>query len=216
MTTSLRLSTAIERIRQRGALLVYPINNRREPRSLWHEFFPDSQMVWDWNEDADTRVAQVWQLMKQLSDCRQVVYSKWYRGRATFFSLELFAAMLRVRARSRDPRHILTDESRRILEILENNSPISTRELKRFAELQGRENEPAYARAMKELFTSLLIVGFGEVDDGAFPSALVGATELLFGALCREAEELALGEARKVVDRFMPDGTHFRRFLEEL
>ena len=210
-----RLSTAIERIRQRGALLVYPINNRPEPRALWHEFFPNSEMVWDWNEDGDTRVAALWQLMKQLSDSREVVYSKWYRGRATFFSPELFSAMLRVRAGSRDSRRSLSDASRTILEILENNSPLSTRELKRFAELQGKENEPIYTRVMKELFTSLLIVGFGEIDDGAFPSALVGATELLFGELCREAEKLAVGEARKTVNRFMPAGTHFRRFFEE-
>jgi hypothetical protein len=172
-------------------------------------------MVWDWNEDGDARVAGLWQLMKQLSDSREVVYSKWYRGRATFFSLELFRAMLRMRSASRDPRHTLSDAGRLILEILENNSPLSTRELKRFAELQGRENDRIYTRAMKELFTSLLIVGFGEIDDGAFPSALVGATELLFGELCRDAERLSVVGARKVVERYMPERSHFRKFFED-
>jgi hypothetical protein len=33
---------------------------------------------------------------------------------------------------------------------------------------------------MKFLWTRLLIVGVGEVDDGAFPSLAVGATELVF------------------------------------
>src|SRR5262245_62321941 len=53
----LQLSTAIARIRDRGALLVFPINNRPQPPSLWMEFFPKSPMIWDWNEDADSRVA---------------------------------------------------------------------------------------------------------------------------------------------------------------
>ena len=94
------LSKAVDRIRERGVLLVFPINNREEPRSLWSEFFPGTRMVWDWNEDGDMRVAEMWQLMKLLSDSSEVVYSKWYQGRATFFSRELFAAMLAVRRRS--------------------------------------------------------------------------------------------------------------------
>jgi hypothetical protein len=48
---------------------------------------------------------------------------------------------------------------------------------------------------MKELWSRLLIVGFGEVDEGAFPSLAVGATRLLFEPLYEEAKELAPGEA---------------------
>jgi len=210
----LQLSTAIACIRDRGALLVFPINNRPQPPSLWTEFFPKSPMVWDWNEDADSRVAELWHLMKVLSDSRQVVYSKWFQSRATFFSLELFTAMLRLRASLRDPRHTLSQDGRTILEVLENNSPLSTRELKQAAGLQGKINEAAYSRAMKQLFTQLLIVGFGEVEDGAFPSAAVGATDLLFAELCREADEMPLRKAEEVVDRFLPEGSHFGRFFQ--
>jgi hypothetical protein len=67
---------------------------------------------------------------------------------------------------------------------------------------------------MKELFTQLLIVGFGEIDDGAFPSAAVGATELLFSDLWREADEMTYTEAKVVVDQFLPEGSHFRRFFD--
>jgi hypothetical protein len=171
-------------------------------------------MIWDWNEDADHRVAELWQLMKILSDSRQVVYSKWFQSRATFFSLDLFRAMLRVRASGRDPRRDLSEGGRTILEVLENNSPLSTRELKEAAGLQGKINEAAYSRAMKELFTALLIVSFGEVEDGAFPSAAVGATDLLFGELCRESEDTPLRKAQEVVDRFLPAGSPFRRFFD--
>jgi hypothetical protein len=196
--------------------LVYPINNRPEPRSLWSEFFPKTPMVWDWNEDGDARVAGMWQLMKRLSQTGDVVYSKWYQGRATFFSRELFTAMLAVQRRRSDLRLQLSGGAKTVMEVLQNNSPLSTKELKKLADLQGREHEAQYNRAMKELFSILLIVGFGEVEDGAFPSLAVGATELLFSDLWTRAEDMRLPEAQSVIDRFMPERSHFKRYLDRL
>jgi len=206
---------AISRINDKGVLLVFPVNNRPLPSSLWSEFFPGTRMVWDWNDDAAGPVHDMWALMKRLSDCREVVYSKWYQGRATFFSRELFTAMLCLRSVRSDPRRRLSSTARHLLEVLENNSPLSTRRLKEWTDLQGRMNEPVYSRAMKELFSSLLIVGFGEVDDGAFPSLAVGATELLYDDLWRQAEAMSARKAQSIVDSFMPDGSHFRRYFEK-
>jgi hypothetical protein len=208
-----QFSSAVTRIRQHGALLVFPINNREHPHSLWAEFFPRTRMVWDWNEDSDHRVGEMWQMMKRLSDCREVVYSKWYQGRATFFSHEVFSAMLATQRAHQ--RHRLSEMARVLFEVLENNSPLSTRKLKEFAGLQGKANEAAYNRGMKELFTRLLIVGFGEVEDGAFPSLAVGATDLLFEDLWREGAEMSPVKARATLERFLPAGSHFRRHFEK-
>ena len=207
-------SSAVARIRDRGVLLDFPINNREEPKSLWSEFYPKTTMVWDWNEDGDMRVANMWQLMKRLSDSGNVVYSKWYQGRATFFSRKLFTAMLAVRRRISDPRRGISGAAKTLMEILENNSPLSTKELKRAADLQGRTNEAAYSRAMKDLFSRLLIVGFGEVEDGAFPSLAVGATELLFSDLWAESDDMRHAEAENLIDRFMPPDSKFRHFFD--
>jgi hypothetical protein len=209
------LQKALSLIEKHGALLVFPINNRELPNSLWAEFYPRTPMVWDWNEDGDYKVAGLWQLMKQLSDCREVVYSKWYQGRATFFSRDLFAALLCLAGTARIPRHELSETARVLFEVLENNSPLSTKELKALTDLQGKHNEGAYSRGMKELFTRFLIVGFGEVEDGAFPSLAVGATELLFEDLWREGAEMSQKKARSVIDGLMPAGSHFRKFLEK-
>ena len=209
------LSRAISRIKDRGALLVFPVNNRELPNSLWAEFFPGSKMVWDWNEDSDRRVGDMWQLMKQLSDCREVVYSKWYQGRATFFSPELFASLLSLARSAQIPRHELSEPARVLFEVLENNSPLSTKELKTQTDLRGRDNEAAYNRGLKELFTRFLIVGFGEVNDGAFPSLAVGATELLYEDLWRDGREMPHGKVQATVDRLLPAGSHFRKFLEK-
>ena len=210
-----QLSTAVTSIRQHGALLVFPINNREQPHSLWAEFFPKTRMVWEWYEDSDNRVGNMWQLMKRLSECRDVVYSKWYQGRATFFSHELFTAMLSLRRAHSMRRSELSETARVLFEVLENNSPLSTRELKRLTDLQGRTNEGPYNRGMRELFNQLLIVGFGEVDDGAFPSLAVGATELMFEDLWREGAGLKQAKAKSILERFMPRGSHFRRYFDK-
>ena len=210
-----QISNAIESIREHGALLVFPIHNRELPRSLWSEFFPKTPMVWKWNEDSDHRVGDMWQMMKRLSDCREVVYSKWYQGRATFFSQELFTAMIAVRRAHQTRGHELSETGRVLFEVLENNSPLSTKELKQLTDLQGRAKEGAYNRGMKELCKRLLIVGFGEVEDGAFPSLAVGATELLFEELWRDASGLSLAKATATLEGCMPPGSHFRKFFDK-
>jgi hypothetical protein len=125
----------------------------------------------------------------------------------------LFVAMLAVRRRTFDPRRGLSNTAETLLEVLENNSPLSTKELKRAADLQGRIHETVYSRAMKELFSRFLVVGFGEVEDGAFPSAAVGATERLFSDLWFEAEEMPQAKAAAMVERFMPGDSHFGRYF---
>ena len=214
MAKRIKPDDAVQRINDRGVLLVFPINNRPFPLSLWSEFFPKTRMVWDWNDDAAGAVHDMWGLMKGLSDCREVVYSKWYQGRATFFSRELFLAMLCLRRRQFDARRRLSSTAQMLFEVLENNSPLSTRKLKQLTDLQGRLHEAEYSRAMKDLFSSLLIVGFGEVDDGAFPSLAVGATELPYDDLWRHAEEMSIRNAQAALNRLMPPSSHFRRFFD--
>lgn len=211
---ALSQKNAIAKINKRGALLVFPINNRPEPLSLWSELFPRSKMRWEWNETGDDRVGSMWRLMKRLSDCRQVVYSKWYQGRATFFSRDLFRAMLAVLHRVGNPDQGLSYEGKLLLECLENDSPLSTKDLKRFTELQGKDNEAAYNRGMKELFSRLLIVAFGEVEDGAFPSLATGATRLIYEDIWNEALDMEADRAEALIEEFMP--VTFRKQFEKV
>jgi hypothetical protein len=204
--------SAVSKINKNGILLVFPINNRKEPKSLWSEFFPRKKMRWEWSDTGDNHVGDLWMLMKRLSDSRQVVYSKWYQGRATFFSRELFAALLTVIKPMSE--FGLTRTSRELLEILENDSPLSTKELKKQSELQGRDNEPVYTRSMKALFARLLIVAFGEVDDGAFPSLAVGATKNLFEDLW--TQNMADTASWDVINKYMPKGTSVRKYLDKV
>lgn len=207
---------AIQGINKRGILLVFPVNNAKEPLSLWSEFYPRSKMRWEWDEDGDDRVGRLWLLMKKLSDGREVVYSKWYRGRATFFSRELFTAMLCLLRLEGDLETGLPRASRDLLDVLENDSPLSTRDLKKWTGLRGRDNEPEYNRGMKELFSRFLVVAYGEVEDGAFPSLAVGSTKHLYEDLWVQSKGLDPKEALKIVDRNMPIGSAFRKFFDKV
>ena len=67
-----------------------------------------------------------------------------------------------------------------LLDRLRELSPRSTKELRAEVGLRGKPFESLFTHAMKALWTRLLIVGTGEVPDGAFPSLAVAATEMMF------------------------------------
>ncbi len=167
----------IQAINKEGALLVYPVNNKPLPDSLWRHLHPRTEMVWDWNEDGGHEVAQLWHVRTQLSLTNEVIYSKWYQGRATFFSKDTFADLL---AYLRSHEFPLTPQQREVMEILAADSPQSTKHLKAALALEGRLNEPTYNRVLKPLWNRLLLVGYGEFEDSSFPSLGIGATQTLF------------------------------------
>lgn len=208
---------AISAIERRGVLLVYPITNRRDPPSLWFSLHPKSEMRWAWDADADDRVVALWHLRERIARGRRVVYSKWYKGRAVFFSKPLFGAMLAKLFATGRLLEDLPEEAREILSLLEEDSPISTKELRKRAGLQGKMLERPWTKALNELFARGLIVGTGEVEDGAFPSLAVGATRWIFEDLwlAREENEALLAghlpedsafgkEWRKILQRLQP------------
>ena len=124
MSKPLDAKKAIRAINQNGCLLVFPHNNRPEPASVWSALFPRSKMVWEWDQGGDTRVHDLWHLREQLSRSRKVVYSKWYQGRATFFSREAFVNVLSL---FRGSNQQFGPESRGLLDVLEMDSPLSTK-----------------------------------------------------------------------------------------
>jgi len=209
---------AIAHIERHGALLVFPIKNRKEPLSLWSAFFPRSEMRWEWDETGDNRVAEMWHLREELSRSGKVVYAKWYQGRATFFSRALFPSLLSILnpELSRDRLPELSEQATALLKPLGDSSPLSTKELKRACGLEGRIHEPQYQRGLKELWSRLLVVGYGEVDDGAFPSLAVGATELMFEDLWRRAKAPKLDSAEKEIEEALQRDSVFYKYLAKL
>jgi hypothetical protein len=198
--SKMTLAKAVRFINKRGMLLVFPQENRKDPASLWSEFFPRTKMRWEWDESGDNRVGELWFLRERLSLSRKCVYAKWFRGRATLIANDVFPAMLRLANPGFPHVSGLSFVAREILDLLDEDSPLSTKQLKKMSGLQGRASEAAYTRALKELWERCLIVAYGEVDEGAFPSLAIGSTRAIFEDLWREAEELSVEDAQSRID----------------
>lgn len=172
---------AINAVNQQGALLVFPINNKKEPRSLWYELYPRTKMRWEWDEDGDNRVSGLWFLREELSRSREVIYSKWYQNRATLMAKDVVVNLLAFLPKPVSP------DSQNALDLLLADSPLSTKQLKAALELEGRLNEPTYNRVLKPLWRGLSIVAFGEFEDSSFPSLGIAATQTMFEELWQES-----------------------------
>lgn len=185
-----KLDEAVSHIERHGILLVYPIDNRAEPKSLWSCLHPKREMRWAWDETADPRVVELWHLREALARSKRVVYGKWYRRRATFFSKAAFRGLLgaldEIGALAPET---LSEEARTILELLEEDSPQTTRRVRSAAGLSGKLLEGAFQRALDELWQRALIVGLREEADGGFPSLAVGPTKHLFEDLWTRSRE---------------------------
>jgi hypothetical protein len=205
-----RACEAVERL---GITLVYPIDNAHQPPSLWYALHPKTKMRWDWAESADDRVVELWHLRNELAASGDVVYGKWFRGRATFFAKDVFHAMLGAVCEAGDPLKGLSFEAREILDLLRERSPMSTKELRAAAGLQGKPAERIWTNAMKTLWSRLLLVGVGEVEDGAFPSLAVSATEMMFEDLWNERRTPSAA-AKERLAKTLEEAPAFRRFFQ--
>ncbi len=209
------LKKAVQAINQHGILLTFPIKNKKQPQSLWSTLYPKSEMKWEWNEDSDARVAQLWHIREQLSRSGLVIYSKWYQGRATFFSLEAFGHLLAVQKVFEKRAQLKSREAKEIMDALEMDSPLSTRQIKEVAELKGKNFEAAYHRVMKELWWSGLIIGFGEIEDSSFPSLAIGATSALFEDVWSQAKNLKVVESKLWLEKKLTKENLFYKALEK-
>jgi hypothetical protein len=214
-TSKLTPAKAIQAIQKRGALLVYPLDNRPKPDSIWSEFFTD-KMRWEWDADGDDRVAKLWQIKTVLSSSREVVYVKWYQGRATFFSKETFTHLLAYLGSAKKDQNLLPKEASLILEVLEMDSPQSTKQIKLATDLRGKLFERVYEKALKALFDQLRVVGFGEFEDGAFPSLAVGSTQALFEDLWHESKSISPESAKAWLVSKLGQDSLFLKYADKL
>jgi hypothetical protein len=213
MVSAKKLAAAEAAVHEHGALLVYPEAGRAEPRALWHVLYPRTELDWRWDGDADPRVAELWHVREQLCHRRSLVYSKWYRGRAAFFSPALFTSLLRVR-RAESPRP--SRDAEELLGALRDDSPQSTKLLRRSQGLMGKAGERVFTGALRELWEGMLIVGTGEVPDGAFPSLALAATELWFEPLWEAASSPPRADDHSRIGAAFPPKSPWARSFAKL
>ena len=191
---------AIQFIQKHGVLLVFPIQNQKLPASLWSSFYPRTPMRWEWDDSGDNRVAELWHLREELSRSGKVVYAKWYKNRATVFSPECFRWFRSV-LHAQPGFNGLSTVAQKLFSVIADNSPISTKEIKKTAKEQFGLASPTVEKAYPELWRRLLITGYGEVDDGAFPSLAVGAADRLFEQWTESADAASPDASRRALEK---------------
>lgn len=195
--------------------MVYPLENRKEPASLWSELYPRTKMRWEWDSDGDNRVGEMWVMREELSRSEDVVYAKWFRGRATFFSKEVFINLLAYLGASREQIH-LPRSSQEALDSFLLDSPQSTKVIKENLGWQGRMMESHYNRAMKPLWNYLFIVGFGEVQDSSFPSLNMAATQNIFEDLWLSSQKINPAKAEKKLLEILGEENLFMKYAKRV
>lgn len=215
MKTSSKREKIIKAIEKEGCLLVYPLDNRKEPKSIWSALYPRTEMRWEWDQEGDNRVAELWVLREELSRSKEVVYSKWYRNRATFFSQELFVQMVAFLGSSQQDLRLARD-AQEALDSLLMDSPQSTPVLKENLGLRGRIFEPQYNRALKPLWNQLYLVGYGEVADSSFPSLNIAAAANLFEDLWLRSKEIPSAQAEKYLREHLGEENLFFKYAVKL
>ncbi|MBV2168592.1 MAG: hypothetical protein KUL82_07785 [Bdellovibrio sp.] len=215
MSSQQKKKKMIQAIESKGCLLVYPLENRKEPASLWSELYPRTKMRWEWDQEGDNRVAEMWVLREELSRSREVIYAKWFRGRATFFSKEVFVNLLAYLGSSRGEVS-LPRPSQEALDSFLLDSPQSTKIIKENLGWQGRIMESHYNRAMKPLWNFLYIVGFGEVEDSSFPSLNMAATQNLFEDLWLKSQDLDPKDAEESLVRILGEENLFLKYARRI
>ena len=212
------IDKAIEGIEKHGAVLVFPIKNSAEPKSLWSILHPRTPMRWEWDEEGDGKLFSLWRMREELSRSRLVVYTKWYQGRATFFSRDVFINLLSFLNGSANGASdiSLSRESLSLLECLRLDSPLSTKQLKEMTDLRGRWLEATYNRSMKALWSRLLIVAFGEVEDSSFPSLAIAATEIIFEDMWFQSKKIPAKKAQEYLYNKLGEQNKFYIFAKKL
>lgn len=205
----------IAAINERGCLLVYPLENRKEPASLWTELYPRTKMRWEWDQEGDNRVAEMWVMREELSRSEEVIYAKWFRNRATFFSKEVFVHLLAWLGSSQGQVD-LPRSSQEALDSFLLDSPQSTKIIKENLGWQGKMMESHYNRAMKPLWNYLFLVGYGEVQDSSFPSLNMAATQNLFEDLWLESQGITATAAEEFLRKKLGPDNLFFKYAQKL
>ncbi|WP_374000447.1 hypothetical protein [Bdellovibrio bacteriovorus] len=215
MSSQKKKSRMIAAINERGCLLVYPLENRKEPASLWTELYPRTKMRWEWDQEGDNRVAEMWVMREELSRSEEVIYAKWFRNRATFFSKEVFVHLLAWLGSSQGQVD-LPRSSQEALDSFLLDSPQSTKIIKENLGWQGKMMESHYNRAMKPLWNYLFLVGYGEVQDSSFPSLNMAATQNLFEDLWLESQGITATAAEEFLRKKLGPDNLFFKYAQKL
>lgn len=146
--------------------------SRSELPCLWHAAAGERTPDYPLHVQNDPYISLVWIAKDQLAAEKKVYYGKALKKRPTFISLEYFPYFYKVINHQRGD-HYLTDylrgglsrDARRILDVLNEQSPQITADLKAAAAMANPDKRLAFDSAMAELQSRFYVVKIGEFYD---------------------------------------------------
>jgi hypothetical protein len=146
--------------------------NRSELPCLWHAAAGERNPEYPLHVQNDPYISLVWVAKDQLAAEKKVYYGKAFKKRPTFISLEYFPHFYRLISDQRGDHYLadytrggLSRDARRILDILNEQSPQITADLKTAAAMSNPDKRSAFDAAMAELQSKLYVVKIGEFYD---------------------------------------------------
>ena len=200
---------AVDFINERGFLLFHPAKDVILP-SLWTATAGDRPVP---NEHDDPGHVS-WGWKDALLGKRQCYYGRFLKKKMTFIALDLLPSFYRLSGNFDDYEHdyevryssgSMSYEAKSIYEALLDSGPIHTLELRRRANLWGRENQYRYSKALDFLQTELMILPVGIAEAGRWNYAFIfDILPRYYSTLVDQAKQIADREAeRKILQAYL-------------
>jgi hypothetical protein len=170
-----------------GFALLFPKAGLAAP-SLWEavsNWGPDIQRVWGWKDELPER--------------RLAWYGRFLFGRPSFLSLEMLRLLYPRAGRPDDFRDAgLSDDARRIAEVLLSSGPTASAILRQATGMDGKAGGARYTKATTELGRALVVTNAGTEDLGNWPSAVLDLTARRF-----RVDRRAVDAAEQASERYL-------------
>jgi hypothetical protein len=148
---------------------LYNAATERAAGTAWDiEWGPDAERIWGWKDELPLR-GLAW-------------YGKFLTGRASLVSRDLLADLYPRAGRPDDfTQAPLSDDARRIAEMLLLSGPTATGTLREALGLDGKKGQSRFSTAVGELGRQLVITNYGvEEARGGWPAAVLELTSRVF------------------------------------
>ena len=169
---ALRLSDETDALRfldDVGMALLFSAKSIELP-TLWGAICGEDRLVPRHHDDYDLGLA--WRWKDTLPERREVLYGKFLKNRPVFISLDLAPSFYALSDNYGDPDDyleayrdgLMSEEARRIFEVLLEQGPLPTSELRQAAGISSKGAARYFDRAITELQMGFLIVKSGTSD----------------------------------------------------
>lgn len=199
-----RVATAADAVRFINAVgfcLLFPINGLPLP-SLYFACARRECTAWD------RYCLLIWKWKDELGRKRRAFYSKYFRGRGTFISIELLPHFLALEASACGAGEFdreyaagrITADARTLWEALATHGPLATLELRHVCKFDTTTGNRRFKKAILQLSRLLLVVHSGaEQETDSWASNRFELTAHAFPAAVAAASKIDAAEARRAL-----------------